>query len=213
MRQQLDPILSAHLDYTFNSFWQETLWRTESDASVKPTASTSQADPHLEGSPESKDIQNEGATKASSSTLRSDGDRKTPTVGDVKSKMKKPLSRNIKLQNLDNKHEASKTREKRKEDTKESLEATERQGSGADEPEEGSSQPPSAQRRRRPGSPPARPKKRSRQLFSGGTYIDPAGKGFSFGVCRMVNMHKINISTVCWYINSIKELRIFSVKS
>lgn len=143
---------------------------------MKPTASTSQADTQLEGSPESKDIQNEGATKASSSTLRSDGDRKTPTVGDVKSKLKKPLSKNFKLHNLDNKHEASMTREKRKEDVKELLEATERQGSGADEPAEGSSQPPSAQRRRRPGSPAPRPKKRSRQLFSGGkhTHVDLA---------------------------------------
>lgn len=147
---------------------QEALWRTESDASVKPTASTSPVDTQLEGSPESKDIQNEGATKASSSTLRSEGDRNTSTVEDVKSKLKKPLSKNVKSQNLDNKYDASKSREKRKEDIKESLEATDRQGNGADEPAEGSSQPPSAQRRRRPRSPPARPKKRSRQLFSGG---------------------------------------------
>jgi len=136
---------------------------------VKPTASTSQADTQLEGSPESKDIQFEGATKASSSTLRSDGDRETPTV-DVKSKLKKSLSKNFKLHNLDNKLEVSMTQEKRKEDVKELLDATERQGSAADEPAEGSSQPPSAQRRRRPGSPPPRPKKRSRQLFSGGIH-------------------------------------------
>jgi len=138
---------------------------------VKPTASASQADTQLEGSPESKDIQNEGATKASSSTLRSDGDRKTPIVGDVKSKLKKSLSTNFKLHNLDNKHEVSLTREKREEEAKELLDATERQGSGADEPAEGISQPPSSQRRRRTGSPPPRPKKRSRQLFSGGIFI------------------------------------------
>ena len=175
VRLNLDPILSTHLGYTLTCICQETLWRTESDASVKPTASTSQADIQLEGSPESKEMQNEGATKASSSTLRSDGVRKTPTVGDVKSKLKKPLSKDLKLQSLDSKHETFKTREKRKEGIKESLEGTERQGSGADEPAEGSSQPPSAQRRRRPGSPPARPKKRSRQLFSGGIYMGPAG--------------------------------------
>lgn len=139
---------------------------------MKPTASTSQVDTQLEGSPESKEMQNEGATKASSSTLKSDGDRRTPTVGDVKSKVKKPLAKNLKLHIQDNKHEASITREKRKEDVKEPLEASERQGSGADEPAEGSSQPPSAQRRRRPGSSPPRPKKRSRQLFSGGTCTD-----------------------------------------
>lgn len=158
------------LDACSTPLWQESLWRTESDASVKPTASTSQADTHLEGSPESKDIQNEGATKASSSTLKSDGDRTTPTAGDVKSKLKKPLSKNSKLRNPDNKHDASITREKWKEDAKELPEAAERQGSGADEPAEDSSQPPSAQRRRRPGSPAPRPKKRSRQLFSGGTH-------------------------------------------
>ncbi|XP_024388270.1 protein ALWAYS EARLY 3 isoform X1 [Physcomitrium patens] len=146
---------------------KESLWRTESDASVKPTASTSQADNQLEGSPESKDLQNEGATKASSSTLRSDADRKTPTVGDAKSKLKKPFSKKTKFQNSDSKHQTSKSREKRKEDVKELVEASERQGSGADEPAEGSSQPSSAQRRRRPVSPPPKQKKRSRQLFSG----------------------------------------------
>lgn len=152
---------------------QEFLLRTESDASVKPSASTSRVDAQGDASQESEEREFDEPTKESSSTVgdgKGGGDGKTSALGEAKSRWKKPLSKKLKLHNLDDKYEPVIHLENRKNDGKELVEDPDRQSDEAEEPDEGSKQGASGQRRRRPVSAPQRPKKRSRQLFSGGMY-------------------------------------------
>ena len=139
---------------------------------MKPAASTSEVGVVLEGSPESKELQFDGGTKESSSNLgdgRSGGAARSPAVADSSMKSKRGTPKKIKVPYPDEKHKSTKSLERRKEDSKELLEAAERKNSGGGEDAaEDSSQMHSPQRRRRLVSPPQRPKKRSRQLFSGG---------------------------------------------
>lgn len=139
---------------------------------MKPAASTSEAGVVPEGSPESKELHFDGGAKESSSNLgdgRSGGAAKSPVVADSSMKTKRGTPKKVKAPNPDEKHKSTKSLERRKEDAKELLEAAERKDcGGGEDAAEDSSQIHSAQRRRRLVSPPQRPKKRSRQLFSGG---------------------------------------------
>ncbi|CAK9266551.1 unnamed protein product [Sphagnum jensenii] len=149
---------------------KETLLRTESDTLVKPaTTMTAKADIGSDGSEESKEY--DGATRASSSTRadkRVGQDGKNPAACEVRSRLKRPTSKLVELHNVDDKYQDAKDScvNTDAENELEEEEEGHRHGSGADLVQV-SKQEALGQWQQHPLQAPERPKKRSRQLFSG----------------------------------------------
>ncbi len=146
--------------------------RTESDTSVKPaTTMTAKAVIRSDGSEESKEY--DGATRASSSTRadkRVGQDGKNPAACEVRSRLKRPTSKLVELHNVDDKYQDAKDSCVNT-DAENELEEEEehRHGNGADLVQV-SKQEALGQWQQHPLQAPERPKKRSRQLFSGGVF-------------------------------------------
>jgi hypothetical protein len=151
---------------------QETLLRAESDASVKPaTAMTARPDFRSDESQESKEY--DCAMRASSSTCEKkvQVNGKKAFAGEARSRLKRPTPKVTKLHNIDDKYCDAKDFYKNLDaeiEVEEEEEEGYRHGNGADGPVEVSKQEAPRHRHRHHFPALQRPKKRSRQLFSGG---------------------------------------------